>query len=130
MASFTGTAEEFHRFIGPRIRNVIQARTKRHKRTLAACQECGAAGELEAAHRQGRGRRSVIDTILANRDAGAVIKVADVAALERQILSAHEPFEEYFLFLCRACHVRYDAKPAPPPATPATPSGRPGKRRP
>jgi hypothetical protein len=60
MAELICTIEEYHRFIGPRIRNVIQNMTKKRKLELNnICQECKQNKELEAAHIKGNSRKDI-----------------------------------------------------------------------
>lgn len=108
MAIFRGTLDEFHRFLGPRIRNAIQAKTKKRKRELRACQDCGEERELEAAHVRGNERKDVILRVLGVSTSTAVVDIQDIASTEAAILRAHEPIEAAFRFLCRGCHVKYD----------------------
>ena len=132
MAHFTGTTQEFHHFIGPRIRNVVQTATAApRKRRGGICEECGEKAKLEAAHIHGRGRRTLIEGVLKDyQDAEGVVS-CDLDEVERRILQAHTPIEETFRFLCNACHTAYDAGTKPTAATtrnrraarPATESG-------
>jgi hypothetical protein len=62
---FTGTNREFKRYIGPRLRNLVQMITKKHKATVAACEHCGVGEDLESAHIRGRDRNQIIDLLLA-----------------------------------------------------------------
>jgi len=65
MAKLICTYPEFHRFIGPRIRNSIQTLTKKRKKQFNhICQMCGEKKELEAAHIHGKERKKVIEKIL------------------------------------------------------------------
>jgi hypothetical protein len=66
MAKFIGTVQEFHHFIGPKIRNSVNLAARNHRnRVGGVCQECGQKAELQSAHVHGRGRRTMIEAILA-----------------------------------------------------------------
>ena len=110
MAELTCTIREFHKFIGPCIRNRIQLLTKKRKRELNhICQACGQEKELEAAHVNGKNRKLIIDSVLDRyRIDGDTVKV-DLLKVEEEIMSAHRPIDEYFKFLCSKCHKEYDS---------------------
>ncbi len=111
MAKLICSIEEYHKFIGPRIRNVIQAMTKGKKRELNhICQHCKKEKELEAAHIKGKARKKIIENILADYligKKGRLIEV-DIKEVEETIVKAHRPIDKYFLFLCAECHIKYD----------------------
>lgn len=112
MAKFYGTIDEYHKLVGPRIRNVIQARTKKRKKELGSiCQHCHKRKELEAAHVRGKSRKSIIGGILekylVNKEKRLV--EIDLVEVEKEILEAHQPIDRYFKFLCSKCHSKYDA---------------------
>lgn len=60
MASFVGTKEEFKRYVGPMLRNLVQQLTKKHKMEIGKCEHCGTVENLEAAHKHGKDRGSLI----------------------------------------------------------------------
>ena len=64
MASFIGTNKEFRRYMGPRLRNLVQQITKSHKAEISACEHCGTKENLESAHVHGRNRNDIIDLSL------------------------------------------------------------------
>ncbi|GAI19219.1 unnamed protein product [marine sediment metagenome] len=111
MAELICAVKEFHKFIGPRIRNAIQYLTKRRKKELNhICEMCGKQGELEAAHVKGKSRKLVIERILSKYiidKENKIIKI-DLAKVEDEILAAHKPIGDYFKFLCAKCHLKYD----------------------
>ena len=110
MAKFVGTIQEFHHFIGPRIRNVVnQAAASHRKRREGICEDCGEKAELQSAHVHGRGRRAIIEAVLAQYKTGKSLLSCDLEQVEKQILKGHSPIEETFKFLCHPCHVAYDA---------------------
>lgn len=110
-APLSCTVKQFHEFLGPKIRNDIQTLTKREKKRLNhICQHCGNKEELEAAHIKGNDRKQIIDLVLCNyrvEDNPQVIKV-DLNRVLDEIIEAHQPINEHFLFLCGSCHRRYD----------------------
>jgi len=113
MAELTCSVEEFHKFIGPRIRNAIQTLTKKRKMELKQiCQMCNKTKELEAAHITGKDRKSIIEKVLNKykiRSNNKLIKI-DLKKIEEEIISAHKPIDKYFKFLCSKCHIIYDSK--------------------
>ena len=109
MATFTGTHEEFNRFIGPRLKNVVNSITKKHKAAVGACEHCGSGGTLEAAHVAGRERTEIIDLLLGEVGPGGQLEV-DLREFEDSFKFEHEPIEKSILALCRPCHQKYDAR--------------------
>lgn len=109
MATFKGTRQEFDRYIGPQIRNLIQYISKKYKASVGQCEHCGAADvQLEAAHRHEYERPKLIDQALEQfYDDGSV--VADLIKVENTIKALHDPIDEVILVLCKECHGRYDA---------------------
>ena len=66
MAIFEGTVQEFHDFIGPRIRNAVNNLTRSYRKKLnGICEECGKEKELHSSHKHDRGRRDIIERLLA-----------------------------------------------------------------
>jgi hypothetical protein len=109
MATFEGTVREFHSYLGPRIRNAVNlfARKERMARN-GICEDCHRSGQiLESAHVHGKGRRTIIEAVLAAYTVGGQVR-CNLAAVEREILDRHGPIAEAFRFLCSACHRRYD----------------------
>lgn len=109
----TCTIEEFHKFIGPRIRNVIQTLTKKRKKELNyICQGCNQRKELEAAHIKGSDRKAIIEKILRKYiiDKENEIVRVYLDKIEDEIVASHQPVDKYFKFLCSKCHNEYDFK--------------------
>lgn len=109
MAIFIGTEQEFNKFMGPRVRNRINAlaRTAKLARGLV-CEHCGRkVDELEAAHIHGRDRKTIVHEILGSYLDGKAYRV-DLDAFERRLDAAHSPIDNVVLFLCPECHRAYD----------------------
>jgi hypothetical protein len=114
MARFVGTTQEFHHFVGPRIRNVIQTATAGPRKQRGdVCEECGQGAKLEAAHIHGRGRRTLIEGVLKHYTDTEGIITCDLDEVEQRILEAHTPIDETFRFLCSGCHTAYDVGTKP-----------------
>jgi hypothetical protein len=110
MATFSGTIQEFHDFVGPRIRNLIQSKTRAPRLARnGICEQCGQQATLESAHVHGRDRRSIIEEVLIGYREGGLVVLGDLAEVEAKILKAHEPIEETFRFMCGPCHREYDS---------------------
>ena len=109
MASFVGTNKEFRRYIGPRLRNLVQQFTKNHKAKISACEHCGSKENLESAHVHGRDRNEIIDLVLSENTHNGIVTV-DIANLEERFKEEHHPLEKSILILCRGCHKKYDSK--------------------
>jgi hypothetical protein len=109
VATFEGTSQEFKRYIGPRLRNVVNLLTKKQKAEIGACEHCGSSENLESAHVLGRNRTEIIDLLLGTSSPGDTVSV-DLGQFEEAFRSEHEPFEKAILVLCRECHRKYDSK--------------------
>lgn len=109
MASFVGTNKEFRRYLGPRLRNLVQQFTKNHKAEISACEHCGSKENLESAHVHGRDRNEIIDLILSEYTHNGIVTV-DIEKFEEQFKEEHQPLGKSILILCRRCHKKYDSK--------------------
>lgn len=121
MASFVGTNKEFRRYIGPRLRNLVQQFTKKHKTEISACQYCGSKDNLESAHIHGRGRNEIIDLVLKENTHNDIATV-DIDKFEERFKKEHHPFEKSILILCRPCHKKYDSRAPQPIKEPQDPN--------
>ncbi len=110
MALFSGNHKEFRRYIGPRLRNLVNTLTRKHKAQISACQHCDAKENLESAHVHGRDRNDIIELILSKESSDGVVSV-DIQKFEERFVEEHQPLEKSILILCRECHRKYDAKP-------------------
>jgi hypothetical protein len=109
MAKFEGNIQEFHHYIGPRIRNRIQylARKERNARN-GVCEDCQNTGqELHSAHVRGRDRRTIIESVLARYESNGIVS-CDIGIAEFEVIAEHGDVREAFKFLCNGCHVIYD----------------------
>jgi len=113
MAEIICNKKEFHKFIGPRIRNKIQSLTKKRKNEINfVCQHCGKSRELESAHKKGKGRKDIIEELLliSKVEGKNDLFKVDLEIFEQKIIESHKPLENYFLFLCSKCHIEYDSQ--------------------
>ena len=111
MATFEGSVQEFHHYIGPRIRNRIQsfARQERNARN-GVCEDCGKTDqELHSAHLHGKDRRTIIEAVLSRYESNGLVR-CDVGIVEFEIVTEHGDVRDTFKFLCNECHVIYDNK--------------------
>ena len=127
MASFYGTAEEFDKFLMPRIRNRIQFLARPLKeRSGGRCEHCGRSGvALDAAHVHGRERKTIVREVLEKYRTGEGYHIGDLEAFEQEVVDAHEPVDEAFLFLCKDCHRAYDSESKPAQSHKEAPSLQP-----
>ena len=126
MASFIGTNKEFRRYIGPRLRNLVQQITRNHKSEIAACEHCGSDENLESAHVRGRDRNEIIDLVVSEYTNNEIITI-DLGVFEEIFKNEHLPIEKSILILCRSCHRKYDAV-KPTIAKVAAPVAEPNSR--
>lgn len=110
MATFTGTTKEFHDYIGPRIRNLVNGITRKHRLARnGVCEFCSNKAELQSAHVHGKDRRSIIETKLNTFKTLNGEVTCDLEIIESLIIEAHMPIDDAFKFICHPCHVRYDS---------------------
>lgn len=110
MAQFVGTVQEFHHYVGPRLRNVVNTAAAPHRKALGGiCEQCGQEAELQSAHVHGHERRMLIERVLASYTRADGRVDCDLKTVEREIIEAHMPISSTFRFLCQPCHVAYDA---------------------
>lgn len=110
MASFEGTTQEIHRYIGPRIRNAVNSLTRKARlERNGVCEFCGKKATLDSAHVHGKGRREIIEDVLRNYADGKTVRIPDLNRLEQKILDAHSPISKTFRFICKSCHTEYDS---------------------
>ena len=109
MASFVGTKEEFKRYVGPMLRNLVQQLTKKHKMEIGQCENCGTSERLESAHKHGKDRGALIDNILNNYTNNNVVTI-DLAKFEQHFRNEHKIIDDTILILCRTCHSKYDSQ--------------------
>jgi hypothetical protein len=67
VGTFERTSQEFKRYIGPRLRIVVQLLTKKQQAEIGACEHCGSGENLESVHVLGRDRTEIIDLLLGTR---------------------------------------------------------------
>jgi hypothetical protein len=109
MTKFIGTIKEYHKFIGPRIRNVVQSITKKAKKDAGnICEICNKELELEAAHIHGKERKQIIEAVLNPFLDNLGIVEINLEEIEKEIKGKHYPLNETFKFLCKNCHNEYD----------------------
>ncbi len=110
---FEGSIQDFHIFIGPKIKNNIATLTKQKKTDLRyICQECFQKHELDAAHRHGTSRKQIIEKVLENyKILENRVKIDDLKRVNEEIINAHKPIDRVFRFLCKKCHSEYDQIP-------------------
>jgi len=134
MAIFEGTLQEFHDFLGPRIRNKVQNMTKKPRLERdgkcegwdGTCLEGDELKELHSAHIHGQERRTIIENVLSPYICGGIVKCDDIGAIEKEILDAHRPIKGHFKFLCPKCHPKYDSKKTASPSAKSTVESSPG----
>ncbi|GAA4292693.1 hypothetical protein [Aestuariibaculum suncheonense] len=106
---FIGPKEDFNKYFGPRLRNLVQYITRNYKTSIGKCQHCSEVKSkgLDAAHVHGKERSVLIDQALENFMKEGLVEV-DLNAFEQAFIQLHDPIEEVILVLCKDCHVKYD----------------------
>lgn len=109
MASFEGSIQDFHHYLGPRIRNAVNMLTRRERLSRnGICEICGKKDVLDSAHIQGKGRRSIVENVLNKYYDERCVRISDISKVENEILAAHMPISSCFIFICKECHLKYD----------------------
>jgi hypothetical protein len=121
MAEFVGTIEEFKRYLGPRVKNVVNGLTRDYRRDIGKCEcegcpghqgPCSETTNLESAHVTGRDRPMIIADILKDDIHNSRIKI-DLKQFELALKEKHYPLDECIRILCRKCHTEYDKQQPP-----------------
>lgn len=109
MAIFEGTLKEFHKYLGPVARNIIQQITRSEKKGKV-CEICKKNVELQAAHIHGEERTQIIEKILnENFKVENTEKYrVDIDNFFDKFKKFHLPISKHFIFLCETCHKKYD----------------------
>lgn len=113
MAEYTGTITDFDKFIGPRLRNLVQTSiARKYKRDIGKCEicKCDEKKELEAAHVHGKDRKTIIRDILKKYTSEDGILTVELKQVEEDFKNSHYPLENTFRILCKSCHLEYDKK--------------------
>ncbi|MEE3725200.1 hypothetical protein V2H21_07470 [Riemerella anatipestifer] len=109
MAHFTGDFNDFEKFIGPRLRNIVQTKISRnYKKEIGRCEECEAIDNLEAAHIQGKDRKFHMKKSYEKYSDGKKLIDVDLIEFEQDFIESHYPLNENFKNLCKSCHRKYD----------------------
>jgi len=115
MARFTGEVGDFNKFIGPRLRNVVNLITREYRKSIGKCEVCSSTENLESAHINGKERKTLMlnayDKYLYSKEE---LLDVDLNQFELDFRKLHFPLEESFKVLCRECHRKYDKKPQNP----------------
>lgn len=107
---FEGCFEDFKRYVGPMLRNVIQNFTRaERKKENGICEYCHMPAVLDSAHRRGEERPDIIRKILKN-----YFEIKEdwyrvpLSEFEEYFKLAHLPIRDHIFFLCKNCHDKYD----------------------
>ena len=109
---FEGSFEDFNRFVGPKLRNVIQNFTRSERNAQnGICEYCGKQAVLQSAHKEGEERPQIIKDVLERsfKVSNDWYKV-DLSKFEDYFKDAHTPIKDHIFFLCNECHTKYDKK--------------------
>jgi len=110
MARFIGSPEDYEKYIGPRIRNIINIFTKSERqKQRGICDFCGKKAELQSAHKHGKDRKTLIRGALKEYSNETYVDV-NIEKCENEIIKLHTPINHVFYFLCMKCHREYDSE--------------------
>jgi hypothetical protein len=111
MAQFTGNIKDFERFIGPRLRNIVQTSiAKSYKIEVGKCQTVGCESKhsLEAAHVHGSDRQTLMRKAYKKYIKGNQLVNLDLVKFEDEFVGLHKKRDKVFKILCSDCHRKYD----------------------
>jgi len=106
-ALFFGTKKDFNKYIGPRLRNLVQQLTKKHKNEVKYCEHCNTSKNLESAHVHGQERTTITKEILKESLLHGAYEI-NLIEFERQFKERHANLKDVIKVLCKACHSKYD----------------------
>lgn len=107
---FKGNKEEFNRYVGGYLRNIVQTSiSSKYKKKIGKCEECNRTDTLESAHRHGHGRFEIMSKVLEEftDDKGQI--TVNLFEFSQKFKEAHDPVEKTFRILCKVHHKEYDA---------------------
>ena len=107
---FEGSFDDFKRYIGPNLRNLIQnfTRSEREKEK-GICEYCHQPAVLQSAHKRGEDRPVIVFNILEQH-----FKIKDdwyrvpLNKFDDYFKKAHMPIRRHIFFICKKCHDKYD----------------------
>ena len=106
---YYGNSEDFNKYIGPRLRNLIPPLTKKYKKEIGKCEHCGNSSiELDAAHRTSFKRKKIIKENLEAYRVDEECYNVDLEEFEKLYIESHKPISKVILVLCNKCHRKYD----------------------
>lgn len=106
---FSGSKEDFNKFMSSFARNLVQKITKKYKNEIGKCEHCGISNiQLESAHIQGMERKKIMDFILQKFETKNGVLV-DLNNFEKLFIEAHLPINKIIKILCKQCYNRYDS---------------------
>ncbi|MBU4538036.1 MAG: hypothetical protein KJ689_05570, partial [Bacteroidetes bacterium] len=109
MARFIGKFQDFEKYIGPRLRNIVQTSiSRKYKAIIGKCEHCNSTAEiLDAAHIHGRERKTIIRNLYEKNVKDGLLDI-DIKEFEQSFIEEHMPYENNFKILCKKCHYEYD----------------------
>jgi len=111
MATFAGTFTELEKFIGPRLRNIVQTSiAPQYKKKIGKCESCNTEKNLEAAHLHFCERKVIMKRAYVDYAIDDKIVNMDLEVFEQKFKDLHYPLEKTFKILCKKCHKEYDNK--------------------
>ena len=106
---FEGDFSKFNHYIGPRLKNIIPPLTRVYKIKVGKCEHCNNKDiELDAAHRHGYERKTIIKDILSSYKINDKSYKVDLDTFEKIYKERHTNLPNIFLILCKTCHHKYD----------------------
>lgn len=105
---FSGSKDDFNKFLSGFSRNLVQRISKSYKNKIGKCEFCGATGvELDSAHIHGMERKTIIENILNQYTTEGIVEI-NLKDFENELIKAHDPINEVLKILCKECHYKYD----------------------
>lgn len=105
---FSGTFDDFKRFIGPKCRNEVNAFCKPERtKHNGICEYCGQSSVLESAHIVERPiiMKAILD---ANYKKGSDYYEVELDDFFERFREDHMPVKDHIFFLCKKCHAALD----------------------
>lgn len=96
--------------LGPTLRNVVQNKTRKYKKSVGCCEHCSTTKSvLEFAHIRGHERPTMIEMLVEKHyDLDCIIKTYN--AVKNEFSNIHDNPSDIGLVLCNSCHRKYDEK--------------------
>jgi len=107
MASFVGSNNEFRKYLGIFVNDLVVKLARLYKAEVGKCQHCGSLKDLEVSQIYGKDVSNLIDKVLDPYVNNELVTI-DLSVFEEKFKEECEPLYENIIVLCRKCKDEYE----------------------